>query len=96
MTRWYIRIIICLSSTTVIHSTQTIAKVTITITLIILIPIGLISMVLTYSITINRLSIKLKVIWLFKHFQLIQLLDSNTSLIEIIVIVVSIIVVTDW
>jgi hypothetical protein len=94
MTRWYIRIIICLSSTTVIHSTQTIAKVTITV--IILIPIGLISMVLTYSITINRLSIKLKVIWLFKHFQLIQLLDSNTSLIEIIVIVVSIIVVTDW
>lgn len=66
MTRWYIRIIICLSSTTVIHSTQTIAKVTITV--IILIPIGLISMVLTYSITINRLSIKLKVIWLFKHF----------------------------
>jgi len=53
-------------------------------------------MVLTYSITINRLSIKLKVIWLFIHFQLIQLLDSNTSLIEIIVIVVSIIVVTDW
>jgi len=94
MTRWYIRIIICLSSTTVIHSTQTIAKVTITV--IILIPIGLISMVLTYSITINRLSIKLKVIWLFIHFQLIQLLDSNTSLIEIIVIVVSIIVVTDW